>query len=212
MKTKIFEFKFKRVKLKITQVIFARFSTTVISFIDQKTFLITSLSKLRHDIGAFCLASCKHNVESYSANLINLKVTYLLYHQYERVSDQLKNYLKDFIINLGSISDISFNFFYLKMSLAVTLPYKSFTTSPAPPPTPILGPMSIKPVKIDLELLEDILLFGDLTKTPKQSKTTWNCWKSLHSLLQKLMILFLNPFTFQIIHLMRIQICLRRLK
>ena len=57
--------------------------------------------------------------------------------------------------------------YYLKMSLAVILSYRSFIPPSALPPTKVLGPISTKPITIDLKLLEKILLFGDLTKPPK---------------------------------------------
>lgn len=56
------------------------------------------------------------------------------------------------------------------MSLAIIVPYQLLTPPSPPPPTPVLGITSMKPITIDFELLEEILLFGDLTKGPKPSK------------------------------------------
>lgn len=56
------------------------------------------------------------------------------------------------------------------MSLAVIVPYQLLTPPSPPPPTPVLGVTSLEPVTIDFELLEEILLFGDLTKGPKPGK------------------------------------------
>lgn len=56
------------------------------------------------------------------------------------------------------------------MSLAVIVPYKLLAPPPPPPPTPVLGVTSMKPTTIDFELLEEILLFGDLSKSPKPRK------------------------------------------
>lgn len=56
------------------------------------------------------------------------------------------------------------------MSLAIIVPYQPLASPSPPPPTPVLGVTSLKPITIDFELLEEILLFGDLTKGPKPSK------------------------------------------
>lgn len=68
--------------------------------------------------------------------------------------------------------------YYLKMSLAVILSYRSLISPTALPPMHVPGPISTKPITIDLKLLERILLFGDLTKPPKPGKIAGN----LHSL------------------------------
>lgn len=56
------------------------------------------------------------------------------------------------------------------MSMAIILPYQQLTLPPPPPPTPVLGVTSLEPITIDLELLEEMLLFGDLLKGPKSGK------------------------------------------
>lgn len=56
------------------------------------------------------------------------------------------------------------------MSLAIIVPYKLLTPPPPPPPTPVLGVTSMKPITIDFELLEEMLLFGDMLKSPKPSE------------------------------------------
>lgn len=56
------------------------------------------------------------------------------------------------------------------MSLAVIIPYQMTAPPSPPPPTPVLGVTSMKPITIDFELLEEIILFGDLIKGPKPSK------------------------------------------
>lgn len=55
------------------------------------------------------------------------------------------------------------------MSLAVIVPYQFSTPPSPPPPTPILGVASMEPVTLDFELLEESLLFGEITKGPKPS-------------------------------------------
>lgn len=56
------------------------------------------------------------------------------------------------------------------MSLATIIPSQMLTLPSTPPPTPVLGVTAMKPITIDFELLEETLLFGDLTKGPKLSK------------------------------------------
>lgn len=77
------------------------------------------------------------------------------------------------------------------MSLAVIVPYQLLTPPSPPPPTPILGVTSLEPIKIDFELLEDILLFGDLTKGPKPSKIHVKFTKNINNLLYSLILIIL---------------------
>lgn len=53
------------------------------------------------------------------------------------------------------------------MSAAIILPYRLLITPPPPPPTPVLGVTSMDPIEIDIELLEEILLFNDTTAPSK---------------------------------------------
>lgn len=70
------------------------------------------------------------------------------------------------------------------MSLAVIVPCQLLTPPSPPPPTPVLGVTSMKPITIDLELLEESLLFGDLSKGPKSGKNQYQiCSKNLSHLI-----------------------------